>query len=132
MKTQCYCISLRTAARKVSALYDQALAPVGVNIAQFSMLRRIERAGETSITDLSRLCELDRSTAGRNVRVLERMGLVKATPGLDQREASLSLSKKGRDVLAEGAGYWKKAQDGIELKLGTRKAAELLKMGDSL
>jgi len=132
MKTQCYCISLRKAARKVTALYDEVLAPVGVNIAQFSMLRRIERVGEASITDLSRLCELDRSTTGRNVRVLERMGLVKTTPGFDQREAKLSLTKKGRDVLAEGAGHWRKAQDEIELKLGLRKAAELLKMGDSL
>ncbi|WP_119268629.1 MarR family winged helix-turn-helix transcriptional regulator [Taklimakanibacter deserti] len=132
MKSQCYCNSLRTAARKVTALYDQALASVGVNLSQFSMLRRLERAGEVSITELSRLCELDRSTTGRNVKVLERMGLVTAVAGEDQREATLSLSKRGRHVLDEGAPHWKRAQDEIERKLGSRRARELLSLGDDL
>src|SRR5690348_3712382 len=132
MKSQCYCISLRTAARKITAFYDAALEPVGVNISQFSMLRRIERRGDVSITELSRLCELERSTTGRNVKVLERLGLVVVADGEDQREATVSLSKKGRGVLDEGAPHWKRAQDEIEGKLGARRARELLTTGDAL
>jgi DNA-binding MarR family transcriptional regulator len=132
MKGRCFCISLRTAARKITAIYDEALAPVGINIAQYSMLSRMEKAGEVSITELSHLCELERSTAGRNVKVLERMGLVAAAAGKDQREATLSLSKRGRQVLDEAAQYWKQAQDQIEKKLGSRKARDLLDIGDDL
>ena len=44
MASVCYCSSLRAAARKTTALYDAALAPVGINVAQFGLLRRIERA----------------------------------------------------------------------------------------
>lgn len=132
MKASCYCISLRAAARKISAIYDQGLEPLGVNIAQFSMLRRIERRGPLSITELSHLCELERSTTGRNVKVLEREGLVDITSGEDLREATVALSKGGRRVLDQGAVPWQKAQDEIETKLGPGLARELLSLGDRL
>lgn len=132
MKSQCYCISLRAVTRKITALYDEAMAPVGVSITQFSMLRRIERAGEVSITELARRCELERSTAGRNVKVLERMGLVAVASGEDQREATVTLTRRARQVLDDGAEHWKRAQDTIESKLGPRMARELLSMGDAL
>ncbi len=38
MKTPCYCAALRVAARKTTALYDEELAAVGINLAQFSLL----------------------------------------------------------------------------------------------
>ena len=77
MQTLCYCAALRAAARKTTALYDEALEPAGIGVAQFSLMRRIERAGTVSLTELGRRAELDRSTVGRNVRVLARMGLVR-------------------------------------------------------
>ena len=43
MAGECYCVALRKAARKVTSLYDAALEPTGVNLAQFSLLRTIER-----------------------------------------------------------------------------------------
>jgi DNA-binding MarR family transcriptional regulator len=124
--TDCYCISLRKAARKVSSLYDDALAPVGINIGQLSMLRRIKRAGDVSLTELARLCDLDRSTVGRNVKVLERMRLVRTTAGEDHREAMLALTEAGERVLVDGAPLWDAAQSKIEHALGSRDAARLL------
>lgn len=76
----CYCDVLRAATRKTTAIYDAALAPAGVNLAQFSLLRKIQRAGSVSLSELGRLAALDRSTIGRNVRVLQRMELVRVTP----------------------------------------------------
>jgi DNA-binding MarR family transcriptional regulator len=122
----CYCISLRKAARKVSSLYDDALAPVGINIGQLSMLRRIKRAGDVSLTELARLCDLDRSTVGRNVKVLERMGLVRTATGEDHREAMLALTQEGERVLVDGAPLWGAAQRKIEHALGSEDAARLL------
>ena len=82
MVNQCYCIALRAAARKATSIYDTALEPTGVNIAQFSLLRSIKRATAVSLTELGRMTDLDRSTVGRNVKVLERMGLVRVA-GID-------------------------------------------------
>ncbi|MEW9615822.1 MarR family transcriptional regulator [Shinella sp. S4-D37] len=121
----CHCIVLRKASRKVSSYYDEALAPLGVNIAQFSLLRTIDRMAPVSLTDLGARVELDRSTVGRNARVLERMGLVAIKPGKDQREAMLTIAEPGRAVLREGAPLWDGVQDAIEARLGPDGARQL-------
>ncbi|OHV89861.1 MarR family winged helix-turn-helix transcriptional regulator [Mesorhizobium sp. ORS 3428] len=127
MEEQCYCTMLRNAARKVSAHYDEALAPIGVGVAQFGLLRKIARVEPVTLSELGRLSELDRSTVGRNVRVLERMDLVLLSRGdADQRETHVLLTLAGRDALAKGEELWCGAQRSIEARLGANGAAELL------
>ena len=102
MSTSCYCNELRKASRRLTAVYDEALAPAGVNLAQYSLLRNIGRKAPVSLTELGQITELDRSTVGRNARVLERMGLVAFSSGEDQRETMLSLTAHGLDTLTIG------------------------------
>jgi len=121
----CHCILLRKATRKVSSYYDEALAPLGVNIGQFSLLRNIRRMEPVSLTDLAHKVELDRSTVGRNAKVLERMELIAIGHGEDQREAVLTIAPKGREILEKGAPLWDGVQDDIEARLGQEKARQL-------
>lgn len=125
MKTMCYCGALRRATRRVTARYDAALEPTGINLAQFSLLRNIERRSPISLTALGRATQLDRSTIGRNIKVLKRMSLVQCAPGGDQREASVSLTRKGRSVLATAEPLWDEAQTEIEKALGITGVADL-------
>ena len=125
MVSVCYCDVLRKATRKITAIYDAALVPAGVNLAQFSLLRKIQRADSVSLSELGRLAALDRSTIGRNVRVLQRMDLVRVTPGEDQREATVTLERRGVAVLREAAPLWDGAQRLIEGKFGEDGAAQL-------
>lgn len=124
-KDTCHCILLRKASRRVSSRYDEALAPLGVNIAQFSLLRHIRRMAPVSLTDLAARVELDRSTVGRNAKVLERMGLVATAPGEDHREAMLTVTEAGGVVLRDGAPLWDGVQDDIEARLGPEKIEQL-------
>ncbi|WP_119259161.1 MarR family winged helix-turn-helix transcriptional regulator [Shinella zoogloeoides] len=124
-KDMCHCIVLRKASRRVSSYYDEALAPLGVNIAQFSLLRNIDRMAPVSLTDLGMRVELDRSTVGRNAKVLERMGLVAIRPGKDQREATLAVTDEGRAILGAGAPLWDGVQADIESRLGPGGAEQL-------
>jgi DNA-binding MarR family transcriptional regulator len=121
----CHCILLRKATRKVSSYYDEALAPLGVNIGQFSLLRNIRRMEPVSLTDLAHKVELDRSTVGRNAKVLERMELIAIGHGEDQREAVLTIAPKGREILEKGAPLWDGVQDEIDARLGHEKAQQL-------
>ncbi|RWX79188.1 MarR family transcriptional regulator [Neorhizobium lilium] len=121
----CHCILLRKASRKLSSYYDEALAPLGVNIGQFSLLRNIHRLQPISLTELAAQVELDRSTVGRNTKVLERMGLVAISHGEDQREALISLSEEGKLLLKRGAPLWDGVQDEIEARLGAEKTRQL-------
>ena len=125
METSCYCTGLRAATRKLTAIYDEAMAPIGINIAQFGLLRRIARRTSLSLTDLAHMSELDRSTVGRNVKVLERMGLVATATGEDQREATLSLTSQGKAAVKDGSPLWDDAQTRIEARLGAERSAQL-------
>jgi DNA-binding MarR family transcriptional regulator len=115
----------RSAARRITALYDESLAPTGVNVAQFALLKVLEQQGEIALTQLGDLLELDRSTIGRNVRVMEKMSLLVLKKGADQRATTADLTKKGRRICNAGTPLWDKAQSRITLKLGRKQALEL-------
>lgn len=122
----CYCVILRRAARRTTAIYDEALEPVGINIAQFSLLRRIRRADGISLTELAKQADLDRSTIGRNTKLLAKMGLIDTRPGEDQREARLVLTSEGKDLLDKATPLWQRAQDDIERLLGGEEGLRAL------
>ena len=123
--SSCYCIVLRKASRRLSAIYDEALAPLGINIAQYSAISNIRRNAPVSLTDLAARLELDRSTVGRNMKVLERMGLVAAATGEDQREAALSLTPEGHALYDKAFPIWKDVQKRIEDRLGAEHSRQL-------
>ena len=128
----CYCIILRKASRRVTALYDEALAPFGINIAQFSALRTIKRNAPISLTDLGHKMELDRSTVGRNMKVLERMGLVAFSTGEDQREAVLSLTPEGATLVETARPIWDEIQERLENRLGPEHARQLSELLEAI
>ncbi len=114
----CYCVILRRAARRTTAIYDEALEPVGINIAQFSLLRRIRRAEGISLTELAKQADLDRSTIGRNTKLLAKLGLIGTKASEDHREARLVLTPEGYALLGRATPLWQRAQDDIESLLG--------------
>ncbi len=129
MESTCYCTTLRDAARRTTAKYDEALKPIGIGVAQFGLLRKLARSGPTTMTVLGRLADLDRSTIGRNVRVLERMELVLLERGeVDQRETMVSLTPEGVRAVEEGDRLWQGAQDLIEARFGTEAARTLIEL----
>jgi len=132
MKTTCYCAAVRTAARKTTALYDALLEPAGVTLAQYSLLRKIERAEPVSLTKLGELAELDRSTVGRNVKALEGLRLVRLGPARDQREAAVRLTPAGKATLRRAAPLWAEAQRQVEAALGDAEAGLLRTLALSL
>ena len=132
MSVPCICTTLRSASRRMIAFYDETIAPVGVNIAQFSLMRSIAMVEPVTLTALARRVELDRSTVGRNVRVLEKMGLVELGRGEDQREATVTLTEAGYKVLEAGAPLWDGAQKALDDRLGVEFMRQLHAALDSL
>lgn len=121
----CYNTSLRAAARLATAVYDAELAPAGIGSAQFTLLKTLAANQPLGLTELGARLGLERSTIGRNVRVLEKTGLLSLGAGMDARETSVALTKKGQAVLAEATPLWEKAQGTLERRLGKTVAASL-------
>jgi DNA-binding MarR family transcriptional regulator len=125
MDPVCNCYSLRRATRKVTQLYDHALAPLDLRATQLSLLREIDRHGPIALNPLAGAMVMDRTTLGHNLRPLLQRGLVRLAVGHDRRSREVSLSAKGRTTLARGWKLWQAAQDAFEARLGAETAAAL-------
>ncbi|HDS0920956.1 TPA: winged helix-turn-helix transcriptional regulator [Pseudomonas putida] len=132
LTSECICTHLRRAARGVSRHYDEALAGFGVNVAQFSLLRHLQRLDRPSITTLAEAMGLERSTLGRNVRVLEAQGLVALAEGEDQRNRVVLLTEAGTQLLRAAHPAWEQAQIELVERLGAGQRDELVRLLDQL
>jgi DNA-binding MarR family transcriptional regulator len=122
----CNCLAIRQAARHVSQLYDQCLAPTGLRGSQFSMLARLNRHGPMTINALAHDLVIDRTTLGRNILPLEREGLIQIRPGrTDRRAKELHLTDAGAARLRSAAAHWGEAQSRFEAAFGAERAAAL-------
>ncbi len=118
IETSCLCTKVRRAALGVTSAYDQALARIGLKITQFSLLRTITRIEAASISALAEATGHDRSTLGRNLRVLMKMGLVSLGPGEDERTRLVTLTAEGRARIEAALPHWQEAQRTMEARLG--------------
>jgi DNA-binding MarR family transcriptional regulator len=123
MNPLCNCLSLRQATRRVTQLYDQALAPVGLRATQFSLLLQTEALGPIALQPLAEVMVMDRATLGHNVRPLLGRGLVQLEVGRDRRSRELSITQAGRDLLVEARALWRQAQDAFETEMGRDTAS---------
>ena len=128
MNPICNCLSLRQASRRVTQLYDRALAPLDLKATQLSMLRTIDQLGPTTLNALAEAMVMDRATLGHNVRPLQARGLVRLAVGSDRRSREVSLTQKGRKTLAEGWKHWRRAQNAFETEIGPDTAATLRRL----
>ena len=121
----CNCFMVRSAARHVTQLYDQFLAPVGLHVTQFSILAKLQRLGPMTINALAKEMAMDRTTLGRNVLPLERDGLIKIeVSDTDGRAKVLHLTKTGEKRLRAAREAWDKAQGRFETRFGAKRAAD--------
>ena len=132
LPTQCLCTNLRRAARGASKHYDGALEGFGINVAQYSLLSNLKRLEQPSISSLAEAMGLDRSTLGRNLRVLEGVGLVRLSGGADQRNRLVCLTETGNERLAAALPAWEAAQQRLMDRLGEERRAQLLALLDEL
>ena len=125
----CNCFVVRSAARHVTQLYDQFLAPVGLHVTQFSILAKLKRLGPMTINGMAKEMVMDRTTLGRNVLPLERDGLIKIeASATDGRAKELHLTKAGEKRLLAGREAWEQAQTRFDSRFGAKRAADFRAM----
>ena len=66
-----------------------------------------------NIGQLADVLGLDRTTLNRNLKPLERKGLIRSGSGKDPRTRTLKLTKEGTIVLQNALPYWLEAQSGV-------------------
>ncbi len=129
MDTDCTCSALRMAARRLSQVYDAALAPAGVTVSQYAVLSNLakgEGATPPTMTELAERLGLDRTTLAHNLRPLERDGLVAVTPDTqDARLRRVVLTAEGRTRRDRCFPLWRAAQDSFDAGFGIAESQRL-------
>jgi len=69
---------------------------------------------------------MDRTTLARDLRPLERQGLVSIESGEDRRERKVNLTTRGMQVMSRALPLWEKAQAQVAKGLGQERLQRLL------
>lgn len=123
---QCNCTALRKASRRISLLYDSALAESGLKATQRAILAQVRRSEPTAVGALAEALVMDPGALAHTLKPLERDDLVAVgIDPRDRRNRSITLTTKGRAKLAQSDVLWERAQHGFETACGQVSSEDL-------
>ena len=113
-ESPCIVAAMRAATRRLTQLYDEAMAPTGLRVTQFHVLSELGRrsADPPTVGELAEILTMERSALGQTLRPLARDGFVAL--GEDQRDGRrrpIILTKAGKDKVVSGRRYWAGAHE---------------------
>lgn len=127
----CTAAKVRRLARRVSQIYDEALAPHGLTIGQMGLLASLSRRHGIGIGALAQRLSSDASTISRLLRPLEQAGLLIIEPDPEDGRARLvRLTDAGAERRQTAGQGWSAAQARIAAQLGEGRLAALRFMLD--
>ena len=127
VRLECYCASLRQAARVISQKYDAALTAAQLTVTHFTLLTALQEVPGARANDLVDTLAMDQTTLSRTLALMERDGLIARQEGEDRRAVHWKLTNAGRARLKRAEPHWKAAQDSVKRLLGeqdTRRLAD--------
>jgi DNA-binding MarR family transcriptional regulator len=127
-KSPCSATALRKASRRVTMLYDAALAPTGLTVTQYALLTELVRWADQAptVTELAEAMVMDRSGLGHTLGPLERDGLLAlAVNGKDARSRHVVLTVRGKALQRKAHALWEKAQQRFSNVVGAQEMARL-------
>lgn len=106
MAEDCGAFRARHLARVLTRLYDDALRPYGVSLAQLEILASAAGRGEVSIGQVAEDTGAERSTTSRNVSSMVGAGLLGAERTGTGRTRHIALTDRGRETFAAAYQAW--------------------------
>ena len=122
----CTGMRVRKLARRVSQIYDEALAGSGLSIGQFGLLGHVVGGREPSVSELAERLVMDRSSLSRTLGPLVRAGLVElgGRDG-DKRVKVVRATGAGRAAFAAAEPAWLNGQTRVAEALGAERRSRL-------
>jgi DNA-binding MarR family transcriptional regulator len=124
----CHASALRKASRRLSQLYDAALAPTGLTITQYGLLTELQKRGDKAptVTELAAAMVMERSGLGHTLDPLERDGYIAlAVSAQDARSRQVVLTVRGKVIQAKARKLWMQAQEKFAEVVGDTEAKKL-------
>ena len=115
-----------SAARRITRIYDRELRPYGLRVTQFTVLVMLSLRGAMTIGELAEALGAERTTLTRNLALIEAVSWVKIQPAEEDAPSRVvTVTDKGRAVVAEAFPAWRKAQGLITEAIGADGASAL-------
>ncbi|HEV3033331.1 MAG TPA: MarR family transcriptional regulator [Solirubrobacteraceae bacterium] len=128
----CLAVRVRLLGRAVTRIYDAALRPHGLTIAQLNLLTSIATRQPVAAGQVAELLSMEISTLSRNARLLEDDGLILIERARHGNGRVLSLTGAGADKLAELRPAWRAAQRQAQELLGDEAAGSIRRLVDRM
>jgi len=118
--------------RLVTRLYDEALRPHGLTVAQFVLIAFVAGTGPVSASEVGKSLDLEKSTLSRNLHRLDEQGLLRTSPSAAGVGLLIELNAKGRNVFTQSMDSWARVQQRLENAVGTDVAATLDRLSQAI
>jgi DNA-binding MarR family transcriptional regulator len=125
----CACTTVKKLSRVLGRVYDAALAPSGINVTQFAVMKCIARRAGEPLARVAEELEMDRTSLYRAIAPMMRDGWITLAAGTDSRSRSAVVTRKGLRVLAKADGEWEQLQNRL---IGTFGRSEWSALGKAL
>ncbi len=128
----CAAMRLRKTSRILSEYYNKAMLASGLHANQYALLVGPYLKPGMTFSELARILALDRTTLARNLRILQRRGLIAIQPGEDLRMRTIRLTDRGQNAMRKALPLWEEAQRRVTAAFGEAKVARLFGYLDEL
>ena len=128
MTAECLCFRARRVSRALTRMYDDELRPLGIQATQLTLLNAVAMGGErgAAMGRLAEVLAMDPTTLSRNLRPLERSGLLRIVrSSADRRVRIALLTEAGRQRVEEAYPLWRRAHERVTRALGEEEALAL-------
>ena len=122
----CVCLRVQRTSRSIARHFDEAFRPLGLSSGQFSLLMQLNRPSPLTVGGLAEELAMDRTTTTKNLKPLERRGLLTIRRDEDDpRVKRITLTNAGRALLAKAVHHWQAANDAVVARLSGTQLASL-------
>jgi DNA-binding MarR family transcriptional regulator len=122
----CACFNVRRISRAITQFYDAEAGRHGIRPTQTPILGALKAKDGWSMAELSAWLGMERTTLVRNLRPLQRDGLVRARGAGRGGHVKLEITEKGRAALAKMLPAWRSAQDKVVAILGKERWSAII------
>jgi DNA-binding MarR family transcriptional regulator len=122
----CACFNVRRISRVITQFFDAEVRRHGMRPTQTPILRALQARSGWSMAELSEWLGMERTTLLRNLRPLQRDGLVRVKGAGRGGHVELELTAKGRAVLARVHPAWRSAQEKVIATLGKERWSTII------
>jgi DNA-binding MarR family transcriptional regulator len=119
----CACTAVNKASRSLTRLYDEALAPAGLSVQQFAILRHLARLGSLETCRLADVLQMERTSLYRALTPMEQAGWVIRGAAGRGRVRTVALAPGGERVMAQATPAWAAVQVRIVEAFGAQRFA---------